>query len=319
MSKAYLDSIRGALYGVAVGDALGAPLEFRAAESIERQHGTVRDMIGGGWLDVKPGEITDDTQMTICVCEGICERPDDPVPAIGKRFVEWHESHPKDIGATCSTAIRIAIEKMRQLGADELDRKGWTAAAEAAHYKLRGQSAGNGSLMRTVYPGLFYADEKQRDLMAEDISTMTHRDWMASDACIIYSAIIWNMTLQERPETRRKAIRAEITRLDHEGRYRIKELHSSLATLQPTGFVVDSFKCALHCVLTTDNFEDAVVKAVNLGGDADTIGAITGGIAGALYGYSAIPERWVSALDGETSNRLERFAQAAYEYRNDHK
>lgn len=96
------DRIAGALYGVAIGDAMGAPLEFMSKDEIARAHGRVTEMIGGGWLNVEPGEITDDTQMTLAVAEGIIENPDDPVKGIGNRFIEWAKSGPKDIGTTCS-------------------------------------------------------------------------------------------------------------------------------------------------------------------------------------------------------------------------
>lgn len=79
MNNQIQGSIRGAMFGVAVGDALGAPLEFMSAKSIKQQHGTVRDMIGGGWLNVLPGEVTDDTQMTLAVAHGIAVRPAAPL------------------------------------------------------------------------------------------------------------------------------------------------------------------------------------------------------------------------------------------------
>ena len=103
------DRIRGALYGVAVGDALGAPLEFMTAEEILSKYGApVREMVGGGWLSVVPGEVTDDTQMTLAVAEGIIENPENPIPAVGRRFIDWHDSAPKDIGNTCRDAIQSA-------------------------------------------------------------------------------------------------------------------------------------------------------------------------------------------------------------------
>ena len=88
------DRVRGALYGVAIGDAMGGPLEFLDANEIKMRYGQVREMIGGGWLNLKPGEVTDDTQMTLCVAEGILENPNDPVQTIGRRFIEWYGSKP---------------------------------------------------------------------------------------------------------------------------------------------------------------------------------------------------------------------------------
>ncbi len=85
--------------------------------------------------------------------------------------------------------------------------------------------------------------------------------------------------------------------------------------LSPSGYVVDSFKCALAVVLSSNTFEDALVRAVNLGGDADTIGAITGGIAGAMYGFDKIPFRWIAALDSEVKAQLDYYVEQAYNNR----
>jgi len=104
----YKDLIRGALYGVAIGDALGAPLEFMSRDAIKAKYGTVTEMQTGGWLNVEKGEVTDDTQMALAVAQGIVESPENPVPAIGKRFIVWAESKPKDIGGICAASIRLA-------------------------------------------------------------------------------------------------------------------------------------------------------------------------------------------------------------------
>lgn len=88
------NKIGGALFGVAVGDALGAPLEFMNAKEIQHKHGTVKEMIGGGWLNVKPGEVTDDTQMTIAAALGVAMHPENPEPWAGKHFAEWAMGGP---------------------------------------------------------------------------------------------------------------------------------------------------------------------------------------------------------------------------------
>lgn len=142
------DHIAGALYGVAIGDALGAPLEFMSAKQIARKHGHVTEMIGGGWLDVRPGETTDDTAMTLAVAEGIMESPDDPIPAIGERFIRWAESGPKDIGGTCHRAIwKAATGGHKRPSAFQ-----WENAGKETAVVNKGRSAGNGALMRAVYP-----------------------------------------------------------------------------------------------------------------------------------------------------------------------
>lgn len=283
------DRINGILYGVAVGDALGAPLEFMTSHEIKQKHGTVMDMIGGGWLNVDPGEITDDTQMTIAVAEGIVESPTDPVTAIGRRFIEWYRSGPKDVGGTCGQSILYAarVAETRTPTPEE-----WYTAAYRTHITSSGRSAGNGSLMRTAYPAMYYRNPGIAILVANDVSRMTHYDPQAAFACEIYTEMLHCMI-----------------KLNHGKKYiRFTAASNNYDYTEPrlTGYVVDSFATALHCILTTDSLEEALVKAVNLGGDADTVGAITGGLAGALYGYSAIPERWLACLDRKITAQIDR-------------
>ena len=113
INEKQLDRIRGALYGVAVGDALGGPLEFMSDWQICNTYGRVTDMIGGGWLNLKPGEVTDDTQMTLCVARGILDALEgdnglDLVASVGQQFIAWADSKPKDIGGACSHSIAVA-------------------------------------------------------------------------------------------------------------------------------------------------------------------------------------------------------------------
>lgn len=299
MSK--LDRIRGAMYGVAVGDALGAPLEFMDAATIQRMHGTVQNMIGGGWLGVRPGECTDDTAMTLAVARGIAEAPYYPVEAIGRHFVEWYNGGPKDIGATCAASIREAI----RMAVDKAEPSAfiWKHAAEAAHAILNGKTAGNGSLMRTAYVGLYYQDEFKAILKAWQISKMTHFDNQAAELCAVYTSLINKMVKESRLRSRRQIlIKGGVCGMDYTG-----------FEPWPTGYVVDSFEAAIYCVYKTKSFEEAVIKAVNLGGDADTIGAITGGLAGALYGFKAIPERWTKYLSPEVCAEIEELCEVAAE------
>jgi ADP-ribosyl-[dinitrogen reductase] hydrolase len=274
------NAIKGALYGVAVGDALGAPLEFMSADQIKRRHGLVTEMIGGGWLSVKPGEITDDTQMTLAVAEGIVANPENPIEEVGARFIEWMRSGPKDIGGACSASISRAASiaagrtsNKNPSAGDRPTEDDWYRASKDTAIRNGNRSGGNGALMRTVYPGLFYHQE----LEAVEVAT----------------AIIVDKALQGTPyELDRNAKRTE--------------------DLNPTGFVVDSMKCAVTAAFwNAESFEEAVVSAANMGGDADTIAAITGGLAGAYFGYDAIPERWIRELAPEVRERLDRLAEAA--------
>lgn len=306
------DGIYGAMFGVAVGDALGAPLEFMSAGAIQQKYGTVRDMLGGGWLNVAPGEVTDDTQMTMLVARGIAIFPVDPIEAIGRRFVKWAKDGPKDIGATCASSISTAISLAKSK--DSPTRLDWSMASKKTHYLFSGRSDGNGTLMRTAYVGLYYPDEKQVSKWAYAISRMTHYGTAAAGACVLYSIMLNKLVgIPDLADRIRFAAEYPGTSIYCRNEYRYETLISPRFKPNPSGYVVDSFAAALYCIHTTSSFEEALVKAVNLGGDADTIGAITGGLAGAIYGYSNIPQRWLNALDEGVSMGIKLYCDVALE------
>lgn len=292
-----IDRLKGGIYGVAIGDALGAPIEFLDADQIARKYEKVTEMIGGGWLNVKPGQFTDDTEMMLAVAEGIMTDPEDPIPHIGQAFIRWRDSGPIDIGGTIRTVFRIWDR-------DNLTHEQWHVAAERAHNELRGKSAGNGALMRTLPVGIAYRLIPDIYCRAMEIARMTHWDMKAGLTCAIYSLAVRNIINGEQDKFLAlvDAIRTvkEITP-DAEGvleeieQYLIL-IRKNRANLKPTGYTVDSFMCAAWAFTESESFEDAVIKAVNLGGDADTIGAIAGGLAGVYYGFWEIPERWVHTL-----------------------
>lgn len=321
MKEDIRDKIKGALYGVAVGDALGAPLEFMSADQIERRHGRVTEMIGGGWLNVAPGEITDDTQMSLAVAEGIVANPDDPTEEVGARFVEWACSGPKDIGGTCSASIsgaRTMAAKENPRTVDKPSFNNWIAASTRTAVMNGQRSGGNGALMRTVYPGLFYRDRQEAKHEASDISRMTHWDGESDDACQLYTHIIHGFiqteytAAEEIDKETRDGMKNIILRSTlKDTQYDIGELQGRQGELNPTGYVVDSMKCAVSFFWHAESFEEAVADAANFGGDADTIAAITGGLAGAFHGYDAIPTRWVEALAPEIRARLDALTEAA--------
>ncbi len=308
MKNELKNTIKGALYGVAIGDALGAPLEFMSADQIANRHGEVTEMIGGGWLRVKPGEITDDTQMTLAVAEGIVEAPENPIEAIGERFIAWAHSGPKDIGGTCSRSIYGAAAG----GATRPTEDKWFKASRATAKANGRRSGGNGALMRTVYPGLYYQSRLMAVETAAAIAQMTHWDEESNEACEIYTDMIYLITeaVNKHGDAADKAQIVKETL--HGTRYEIYPDAKETEELNPTGYVVDSMKCAMAAAFwNVESFERAVIDAANMGGDADTIAAITGGIAGAYYGYEAIPKRWIETLDPETRAQLDRLIEAA--------
>ena len=314
------NKVLGALLGVAIGDALGGPVEFMSAEEVREEHGgPVREMIGGGWLNLAPGEITDDTQMTLCVAEGIAEGTSDPIPnditAIGRRFIEWYDSNPKDIGNCC----RAVIGKMRTV--ENPEGRDWLAAAEEVTKSSGGQTAGNGALMRAVYPALYYggwpfSDETtgpNHPNINDIIGRMTHSHEASRAAVRAYARFIAYAIPEVNIEDGETDIAEDVEARSVTLKQMVEEIKQFITDLKPDGYAPNSLMCAIKAVYDTYCFEGAIVYAINLGGDADTIGAITGGLAGAIYGADEIPPRWVSALEPGLVQRIEELATIAAE------
>lgn len=300
---AVFDRIKGALYGVAVGDALGGPLEFMPREAVHRAYPDgLRDMVGGGWLNLKPGETTDDTAMTLCVAEGIAAAEtaakdgsasdDELTHQIGERFIGWLRSDPPDVGATCRSAI---LRADRNLSKGLKPAQAWLRAAES----LGPNQEGNGALMRCVYPGLWYPDSESAVHAARLQAHLTHSGPQSAAICAWYAMIIWMYTCGAfEPLLSDCPVAADPVSRDW----------------SPSGYVVDTMR-AVILAMQEPTFEQTLVTAVNFGGDADTAGAIAGGLAGAKYGFKAIPKRWVAALDPALHAELDKLAKLAYSNR----
>lgn len=309
--EALKNRIAGALYGVAVGDALGGPVDFMSAEQIRKANGHVTTMLGGGWLSLQPGETTDDTAMTLAVAEGIMESPKNPTASIGTRFISWAKSGPKDIGGTCSASIRKAAALAEALGQDVPGANDWFIVSQATANENGHRSGGNGALMRTIYPALYYPNVEDARAVAAAQGDMTHWDEYSREACKLYAAVVhYLITEAERGDSILPFIEDTL----RETRYDLEEISKAgrAGALNPTGFVVDSLMCAIYAFWDASaDFEEAVTYAVNLGGDADTIGAICGGLAGAYYGFNAIPQEWIAALSKADRARLDAAVEAA--------
>ncbi len=300
-----LDSrIRGALLGLACGDALGAPAEFKSQAEVKRRFGTLCEMVGGGiW---KPGEWTDDTGMALCVAGGILADASDPVPETGRLFLQWQKT-AKDVGSTCSAA----------LGAFKRGANTWPAAARSLPAVKVGRAAGNGSLMRTLPVALAYADRAEMLRQSARLSAMTHWDAQAEACCAIYNEWVARLLAGE---TRIDAWHSALWQVQREAATPVTSTReapgmAALPTefwprlmrveglayedLQPSGyagFVTECLEAAAWCVLHGESLEQTLVLAVNLAGEADTIAAVAGGAAGAYWGQNAIPPRWLEAL-----------------------
>ncbi|MCS7464524.1 ADP-ribosylglycohydrolase family protein [Paenibacillus doosanensis] len=284
------DKIKGGLYGVAIGDALGGTTEFMTAGEIKAQYGYITEIIGGGVWHLEPGEVTDDTMMTLCVAEGILENPAAPLEPIGRLFLKWYRSRPKDIGST----IRRAFENYEDH---------WFEAAFLADLDL-GQSGGNGSLMRCLPAALAYQEIFDLEKVSRMQSKMTHYDERCSEACVIYNRIAHRLL---RGEEIGSAVRSEVAGTEYEGCIK------GAPNCEPSGFVVHTFKWVLHILLSSADFSEVVQKAANLGGDSDTIGAIAGGLAGISCGYRSIPAAYSEAI--LIKDRLDQVSSRLYRLR----
>ncbi|ATW28160.1 ADP-ribosylglycohydrolase family protein [Candidatus Formimonas warabiya] len=293
------DKIRGGLYGVAVGDALGATVEFLTPREIKEKYGRHSEMIGGGWLSLKPGQFTDDTYMTMAVAEGLLADPDDPVGKIGAGFMSWFRSNPPDVGNTVRTALTCFAET-----------GDWEKAAREARRLLHGRVGSNGCLMRTLPVTFAYLrDPGKMAKMSRKIAAMTHQDPEAEMACAFYNRYAAELVGDQNKEG---ALRTVLKELEADFKtWGTEELYGRLVRvaslrkqdLRASGYVVDTLIAALKVFLAGDDFENTVVEAVNLGDDTDTVGAVTGGLAGVYYGFGRIPQRWLEPL--KYKNRMD--------------
>lgn len=295
INEKQLDRIRGALYGVAVGDALGGPLEFMSDRQICDAYGRVTDMIGGGWLNLKPGEVTDDTQMTLCVARGILDALEgdnglDLVASVGQQFIAWADSKPKDIGGACSHSIAIAkgLGRIRWQGVPTA--ADWMEAARQTRRDGGRPVEGNGALMRTVYPGLYCKTKGAAEMQARAFAEMTHRGDKSTEACVLYTRMVYLLT--ESVGNFQDGGVADFLHECLKGTFYDGSVEAA-ATYAAGGYVVDSMSTAVSCLAHAQTFEEAVCAAANLGGDTDTNAAITGVLGGR-------PGPWAAARSGHS-------------------
>ena len=291
--------VRGALLGLAVGDALGAPLEFLSRDVAQARFGHLTEMVGNQtWA---PGEWTDDTAMALAIARGILRNSADPCPETGRLWVRW-EANAKDVGST----IRAAIGGFKREG-------DWVSASRQTPQAREGKAAGNGSLMRTLPVALAYPLGEEMLRQSARLSAMTHWDAQAEACCGIYNFWI-SYILAEIPAREAWELALKHARhlpyfgfetpgpapLPHDFWQRLgKAPNLNYQDLQPSGYAgyaVECLEAAVWCVLNCDNYEDAMISCVNLAGEADTMAAVAGGAAGALWGEEAIPARWLEPL-----------------------
>lgn len=264
-----MKSLKDAMYGLAIGDALGSPVQFQKRDS----YPIVSEMMYCDIYHKKAGTWTDDTSLALALCDSLKHKKSIDEKDILERFRKWlfhgkytQDGQAFDIGRTCHTSI-ISGKGINRFDAN-----------------------GNGSLMRII-PLAFW--ENITDSEIDIVSSVTHAHHIACEGCRIYIHIakdlINGINIADAVLNNAPKLYSEYTRLS-------KLQILTRDQIKSTGYVVDTLEAALWCLLHSDNFKNAVMMAVNLGGDTDSIGAVTGGLAGIMYGYDQIPESWIKSL-----------------------
>lgn len=278
-----LNRARGALLGLAVGDAVGTTVEFKPRGSFT----PMTDMVGGGPFNLLPGQWTDDTSMALCLAASLVEDGFDTHDQM-QRYVLWHDEGYMSSNGRCfdiGMATSSALERFRRTGNP-------LAGSTSPN------SAGNGSIMRLAPVPIHYLDTPELAIeMSEAQSKTTHQAPECLVACrLLAEALI--RALQGRAKDDVLAPFQQALPMSNalksiaDGHYKTK----SATQIQGSGYVVASLEAAFWCFWQTDSFKDCVLLAANLGDDADTTAAVAGQLAGAFYGESGIPQHWLKKL-----------------------
>ena len=283
------DRAHGVLLGLACGDALGRPVEFEPAAAIERRHGTLEEMVGHGTWNQPAGTVTDDTEQALCIGRSLVERGAWEPADVAERFVAWYDTDPFDIGNMTARSLR----ELRQ-GApwDEAGQRVWERSEE-------GSNAGNGSVMRC--PPLAVAFAADAELLARasrESSRITHADPRCTVGCELLNRTVAGLLRGAGDPLAAALDTADDVPAELRDALEPVAAGEEPTELRTTGYVVHTLQTALWDGLRAESAEAAIVRAVNRGGDTDTVGAVAGAVAGARFGASALPERWLAVLDG---------------------
>ena len=309
LSEEEINRIKGALFGFFVGDALGVPVEFKSRFYLKEN--PITKMEEFGTHNQEKGTWSDDTSMVLATMDSIINKGEVDKEDIMNNFVKWYDKGDYtpngklfDIGGTTASAIEKYKEdhEINFCGRDDFN------------------SNGNGGLMRILPLPLFF--HYQKEIMEEgifleqtdEVNSLTHNHYISTVASMFYAYYI-HLLLSNKDryeayqETSKYMIRLYSLGSDEESLFDLKGtkevyerlLYNDITKLEEydirsTGFVVDTLEAVMYSYLTTTNFKDAILNAVNLGNDTDTIGALTGALAGLEYGYNSIPKDWINDL-----------------------
>lgn len=274
-----LNKALGAYLGFACGDALGATVEFMTPQQIQKHYGVHRDIIGGGWLGLEAGQVTDDTQMSLALGQAIIDHKGWNIQAVADNFLAWLKSNPPDIGNTC----RRGITRYRDSG---------------QLYGLpRNDDAGNGACMRNLPVVLATLNRPDSfNLWSLQQSHITHHHPLSDMATLTLGRIAKQLINGQ-----------DMNVCQQEAEQLIRQYREFTFSPYPgkaSAYIVDTVQTVLHFFFNTGSFESCLIATVNQGGDADTTGALAGMLAGAKYGAEQIPERWLTRLDQQVAAQI---------------
>ena len=290
----------GALFGAAVGDALGAPLEFLSPRT---EYNFVKDYVGGGMLKWRPGETTDDTKMALGIMKMYQDHGEYNQKAIIGNWLDWLKSNPKDLGNWTHKVLNSwkRIDRFNLRGDENPAVRIW---------KISKSNAGNGAVMRCMPTAVFRANNPEKMieetiLLAED----THPDPRCILSCLCINRLISNGIAGQSKEEAYNNLVEEFSDINREfANILIQARDLPWAQWSNGGFTNDTVKCAIAAWLQYDNLEEGLIRVVNRGNDADTVGAVAGALFGAYHGVESIPKRWLKFKHNDNIKEFVDFA-----------
>ncbi|MEQ1636805.1 MAG: ADP-ribosyl-[dinitrogen reductase] hydrolase [Methylococcales bacterium] len=284
-TEAKLNRALAAYLGFACGDALGATVEFMTPRQINKRYGIHQEIIGGGWLDLEAGQVTDDTQMSLALGQAIIDAQGWNLPAVADNFVAWLESNPPDVGNTCRRGILRYRDSGELMGLP------------------RDDEAGNGACMRNLPVTL--ATLNRPDYFD---------DWSVQQSHITHNNLLSDMATLSLGRMVHRLISGQDIIACYEEAEKLIRQHSAFNYSpylgKSSGYIIDTVQTILHYFFKTDSFESCLIATVNQGGDADTTGALAGMLAGAKYGLHQIPQRWLQQLDQKVVLQIQQQTDA---------
>ena len=274
------DRAQAAFLGVALGDALGATTEFMSRGEIRAKYRVHKKIIGGGWLGLKAGHVTDDTEMSLALGHAITRQQEWDLQQIAENFLSWMRGKPIDIGST----VRKGIRSYMKNGTLEVPYNEW--------------DAGNGAVMRMAPVALYtLGNPRLLSQYALQQARLTHHHKLSDAACICVGRMTQAAILG--------ANRFDLHALTRELTMEFPTFKFNRYKGLASGYVVDTLQTVFHYLFTTADFEECLTGIVNQGGDADTTGAIGGMIAGAFYGPESLPKKWLKKLNPDIRADIE--------------